>query len=115
MVRCPVCGEEVSVEEYSSHYDAHQAGRAGGALYKDYVKRDLSTMKGAIPRRDVDTLIRAGMEALVGVGRLYEQKGLKGMGPMYNGIATAVLSSQKGDWPYVESSINGALRDLEQF
>jgi len=116
MVKCPYCGEEVSPEEYIGHVSKHEAGALksmGGE--RTQLKRYLDDMKKALVRRDVDTLMRAGMEGLVEVGRLYEQKGFRGFGPIYNGITIAVLSANKGDWAYVESSINGAIRDLEQF
>ena len=101
MVKCPICGEDVSYAEYMKHYDSHQSGEPWTRILvgtKGVLEENLHDMLREADVQIPLNFIMASLEALVEVGRLYEQKGYKGLESIYNNIAIAVNSAYEGRW-----------------
>jgi len=114
LVKCPVCGAEVSPEEYINHFKIHEGvlKEAGSSLDKL-----LQDMGRGCKARDFDYFLRAGMEALVEIGvriglkntREYTARAKSGV---YNNLAIAIISAHKGDWEEARRFLNKAIYEL---
>ena len=135
MVKCPYCGEEVSINEYIAHVSQHEepffpgiteARREGkplprgvGALKEVGSSLDnlLQDMGRGWKARDFDYFLRAGMEALVEVGARIGLKNIheytvRVKSGVYNNLAIAILSAHKGDWEEARIFLNKAIYEL---
>ena len=133
MVKCPVCGAEVSPEEYLAHYDSHAEGerrrpsetgvsREAEYLKKErerkvqYLRKNLDDMRSFSARRDFESMLKVGMEALVEVGRIYPSEvswSAAGGAAIYNTIAISLLSAYKSDWDKAIKFVDTAIRYLD--
>jgi len=124
MVKCPYCGEEVSIEEYIGHVSRHGEGASWGRVSPEALKEPgvsldklLQDMGRGWKARDFDYFLRAGMEALVELGvrmgfksdRKYIAEARSGV---YNNLAIAILSAHKGDWEEARKFLNKAIYEL---
>ncbi len=108
MVKCPVCGVNVSFDEYSSHYDSH--GRAGSVREKSAIEisRGLERMKQWASARDFESLLKEGMEVLLDLGAYDPRRG-----SVYNGIAISIISAYNDHWDDARNSLARAIEDLD--
>lgn len=121
MVKCPVCGLEVSLDEYMGHYDSHGRGGSGGGLGETdkirlSAKRLLEDMLQAVDRKDFESLLKGGIEATALTGRFYHSEvAWSGFGGavIYNDLAIALLSAYKGDWSSARRFVNDALKTVD--
>ena len=116
MVKCPICGMDVSPEEYGGHYDSHGRGGKWGRFApgrispgvvedvekrKQYIRKLLGDMRSSVVKRDFEGMLKAGVEASVELGKRFPENGsgwaLYGA-PVYNSIVISLLSGYKSDW-----------------
>lgn len=131
MVSCLKCGQEIPPSEYSSHY----ASCVGGARWervsperispetwktlreadkrKAAIRGLLDDMRSSTARRDFESMLRAGMEALVEVGRAFpsETSWAASGASVYNSIAISLLSAYKSDWDTATRFATQAVED----
>ena len=115
MVKCPICGLDVSPEEYVAHYDSHGVGvRVEG---EEKLGNLLQAMGRGVKARDFDYFVKAGMEALVELGILIGLKNtleytVEARSGVYNNLAIAMLSAHTGDWEEARKFLNKAIYEL---
>ena len=79
--------------------------------------KNLGDMCSFSAKRDFESMLKAGMEALVEVGRIYPSEvswSAAGGAALYNSIAISLLSAYTSDWDKAIKFVEVATRYLDQ-
>jgi len=122
---CPFCKAEVSPYAEGASWKRVSPEQISPEAWKVLREADkgklvirklLDDVRSFIVKRDFESMLRAGMEALVEIGRLFpsEASWAASGASVYNSIAISLLSAHNSEWDYATRFITKAIEAIER-